>query len=158
MHNLWQQFGENSWSGIAKIAATLEERSWVNSGKGRSAAGVCLWVEEIGGRGGRDLTCFGVVLFFLTCSCFPCIGDIKRSVRRIVAVLTDRETCSAIRKELGSTPKKTRTRTRTRRNFSRVNTERALGRSEWGGCCWEPGFQGTALCVCVCVCVKYRVL
>lgn len=150
VHNLWQQFGGNSWRGIGKIATTLEERSWVDSGKGRSAAGVCLWVGGIGGRGGGDLTCFGVVLFFFTCSWFSCIGDIRRSVRRIVAVLTDCETCSVIRKELGSTPKRQGNEQRTRRNFSRGNTERALGRSEWGGCCWEPGFQGTRVCVCVC--------
>jgi hypothetical protein len=66
VYNLSQQLRENSWRGIAKIAATLEERSWVDSGKGRSAVGVCLWVGGIGGRGVEDLTYFGVVVFFFT--------------------------------------------------------------------------------------------
>jgi len=77
-------------------------------------------------------------------------------VRRIVAVLIDRETCSVIRKELGAR-RKDRDTNKNKKKFPSWQHGTSGGKKLVGRV-----LLGNRLsrnwCVCVCVCVTYREL
>jgi hypothetical protein len=87
---------------------------------------------------------------FLSAGVFSCIGEINGSVRRIVAVLSDRETCSVIRKELGSTPKRQGHEQEQEQEISLVATRNERWEEASGA--GAAGKQAFKELVCVCVC------
>jgi len=95
---------------------------------------------------------------FLSAGVYSCIGEIEGSVRRIVGVLSDHETCSVIRKELGSTPKRQghEQEQEQEQEISLVATRNERWEEASGA--GAAGKQDFKELVCVCVCVTYRVL
>ncbi len=89
---------------------------------------------------------------FLSAGVYSCIGEIEGSVRRIVGVLSDHETCSVIRKELGSTPKRQghEQEQEQEQEISLVATRNERWEEASGA--GAAGKQAFKELVCVCVC------
>jgi len=147
----WREFLAWNWEDCCYSGGTELGRF----GKGKKCSGCVFvgWGDRGPGRGGLDLFWSCSVLFYVLVF-FLYLRD-KRKGAEDCCSLTDRQSCSVIRKELGSTPK--------RQGHEQEQEEISLvarrnERWEEASGVGAAGKQAFKELLCVRACVTYRVL